>query len=126
MTRKTFAIAAILPALATLIGYGVPSLAAAPRDTNFAHRPPACQVRTDAPPDPSQMPGPPELKPTTITTIGQSYYCILDNYYGGPNLDDRSLLMAAFAGLTQELQRRGLDQAQAMPPALTGKADDDL
>jgi carboxyl-terminal processing protease len=72
------------------------------------------------------MSGPPELKPTTITTIRQAYYCILDNYAKGPILDNRSMLTAAFAGLTQELQRRGLDQPQAMPPALTGKADDDL
>lgn len=71
------------------------------------------------------MSGPPESKPTTITTIGQAYYCILNNYYRGSILDDRSMLIAAFAGLTQELQRRGLDQPQAMPLALTGKADDD-
>jgi carboxyl-terminal processing protease len=103
----------------TLTGYGAPS------SHNQAKRPPACYVRPE--PDPSQPPGPPpEMKPTTITTIRQAYYCILDNYYDGPVLNNRSLLVAAFAGLTLELQRRGLDQPQAMPPALTGKVDDDL
>ena len=72
------------------------------------------------------MSGPPESKPTTINTIRQAYYCILDNYSTGSILDDRSLLTAALGGLTQELQRRGLDQSHAMPPALTRNADDDL
>jgi carboxyl-terminal processing protease len=40
-------------------------------------------------------------------------------------LDDRTLLVPAFAALTQELQRRGLDQSQATMPALTGRKDAD-
>jgi len=40
-------------------------------------------------------------------------------------LDDRALLVPAFAALTQELQRRGLDQSQATTPALTGRRDAD-
>ena len=123
MTRKTFAITSALIGSATLFGY-LPSAAADAGRPGDPNRPQACQVRPETPPDPSSGP-PPELKPTTITTIGQAYYCILDNYYRGPILDHRSMLIAAFAGLTQELQRRGLDQPQAMPAALTGKADDD-
>jgi carboxyl-terminal processing protease len=85
-----------------------------------ASRPPVCEVL--APPDDPSGP-PPPLTPTTIDAIGQAYYCILDNYVRGPVLDDRSLLVPAFAALTQELQRRGLDQPGATLPALTGKND---
>jgi carboxyl-terminal processing protease len=84
-------------------------------------RPPACAI--PPPPDPSLPP--PELSPTTITAIGQAYYCIFDNYFSGPIVDSRSLLVPAFAALTQELQRRGLDQPEATLPALVGKKDRD-
>lgn len=40
-------------------------------------------------------------------------------------LNSRALLVPAFAALTQELQRRGLDQPQATMPALTGERDAD-
>jgi carboxyl-terminal processing protease len=59
------------------------------------------------------------LKPTTITTIGQAYYCVFAHYYAGPVLDDRLLLAAAFAGFTQELDRLGMDRPDATMPALT-------
>jgi carboxyl-terminal processing protease len=118
MNRKTetatFAVAAILATSTTFIASGVSS-------SPSRAVPAACQLLPDTPAAPP--PGPPEMKPTTITTIGQAYYCILDNYYRGPFLDDRSLLVPAFAALTQELQRRGLDQAVATLPALTGKND---
>ena len=65
-------------------------------------------------------PVPPPLKPTTVTTIGQAYYCVFAHYYAGPVLDDRVLLAAAFAGFTQELDRLGLDRPNATMPALTG------
>jgi carboxyl-terminal processing protease len=107
----TFTVAAVLVASATLFGSG----ASAPLSPDV----PSCQSVSDVPP----APGPPEVKPTTITTIGQAYYCILDNYFRRPILDDRSLLVPAFAALTQELQRRGVDQAVATLPALTGKND---
>ncbi|MFI0486166.1 S41 family peptidase [Actinomadura sp. 9N215] len=68
---------------------------------------------------------PPEPKPTTIDVVGQVYYCVLKNYYSGPVLDGRLLLLPAFAALTQELQRRGLDQPDATMPALTGRRDAD-
>ena len=63
--------------------------------------------------------------PTTVTTIGQAYYCIFAHYYSGPVLDDRMLLAGAFAGLTQELDRLGIDQPDATMPALTGNRDGD-
>jgi carboxyl-terminal processing protease len=119
--KNTSAMAVVLVALVVLLAYDAPRVAA-------ADRPPACQALPETPPDPSQPPPPPEFKPTTIVTIGQAYYCILDNYFAGPVLDRRSLLVAAFAGLTQELLRRGLDQPHAVLPALTGKEskiDDD-
>ena len=63
--------------------------------------------------------------PTTVTTIGQAYYCVFARYYAGPVLDDRVLLAAAFAGFTQELDRLGMDQPDATMPALTGHRDRD-
>jgi carboxyl-terminal processing protease len=80
-----------------------------------ASTPPACSQPQQQPP----------AGPTTVTTIGQAYYCIFDHYYGGPVLDDRVLLAAAFAGLTQELDRLGTDQPDATMPALTGSRDGD-
>jgi carboxyl-terminal processing protease len=80
-----------------------------------ASTPPACS-------QPQQQPVP---GPTTVTTIEQAYYCIFAHYYSGPVLDDRVLLAAAFAGLTQELERLGIDQPDATMPALTGSRDGD-
>ncbi|WP_158624099.1 S41 family peptidase [Micromonospora sp. HM5-17] len=95
-----------------------------PREDSGQHRP-AEESGRPAPAGEPAEPRPHELKPTTVTTIGQAYYCILDSYYRGPLLDSRSLLVPAFAALTQELQRRGLDQPQAALPALTGGKDQD-
>jgi carboxyl-terminal processing protease len=78
---------------------------------------PACARQT--------APTTPPPTPTTITTLQQAYHCILAHYYGGPVLDHRTLLAAAFAGFTQELQRRGHDQPTATLPALTGNRDRD-
>lgn len=111
--KKTFT--AALAVAVTLLGVaaGAPSA----DDQAAAPRPPACTR-----PNPDQPPTP---GPTTVTTVGQAYYCVLDNYYGGPALDSRDLLVPAFAALTQELQRRGLDQPYATLPALTGRKDAD-
>jgi carboxyl-terminal processing protease len=65
-------------------------------------------------------PEPAPLTPTTVDTVGQAYHCVFDHYFGGPVLDSRSMLVPAFATLTQELQRRGLDRPDATLPALTG------
>jgi carboxyl-terminal processing protease len=78
--------------------------------------PPACAPAT-APPG--------QVKPTTISTIEQSYYCVFEHYYGGKTLDDRTLLTAAFAGFTQELGRRGRDLPDATMPALSGDHSSD-
>jgi carboxyl-terminal processing protease len=100
------------------LGYGVAGtgLASAGRDT--ATRPPGCTEAVDgqAPPTPT---------PTTVTAVGQAYYCIFDHYWAGPKLDSRTLLVPAFAALTEELQRRGIDQSTATMPPLTGKKDAD-
>ena len=68
---------------------------------------------------------PPPVKPTTIATLQQVYWCIFAHYYSGPVLDDRTLLVSAFAALTQELERRGIDQPTATLPALTGSRPGD-
>ena len=104
----------VLPAAAALVltacsgGAGSPVLAR--------------QVSGQQPPPCSANPPPraPPLHPTTVTTIGQAYYCIFAHYYAGPVLDDRVLLAGAFAGFTQELDQLGMDQPDATMPALTG------
>jgi carboxyl-terminal processing protease len=60
------------------------------------------------------------VAPTTVEVIAQGYECIFDHYVDGSDLDDRRLLTGAFAGLTQELSRRGLDRTAATLPAFTG------
>ena len=82
-----------------------------------AGQPPPCSAN---PP-----PEAPPAHPTTVTTIGQAYYCVFARYYAGPVLDDRVLLAGAFAGFTQELDRLGIDQPDATMPALTGHRDTD-
>jgi carboxyl-terminal processing protease len=119
--RKTLSLASVGLATASVLAYGTTSVLAAttgkatPRSS--ADRPPAC-----APPT---TPTPPAPTATTVTTIEQAYYCIFDNYFNGPLIDDRSLLVPAFAEFTRELQRRGLDRPEADPPALTGDRDAD-
>jgi carboxyl-terminal processing protease len=78
-------------------------------------------------PPPCSLPHPPigQTKPTTVTTIGQAYSCIYAHYYAASTVDDRVLLAAAFGGLTQQLDRLGLDQPDATMPALTGNHDSD-
>ncbi|MFK4041481.1 S41 family peptidase [Nonomuraea wenchangensis] len=73
---------------------------------------------------------PPQAPPgaetaTTIDVIEQAYFCTLGNYYSGATLDSRSLLLAAFVALTQELNRNGREVPGATMPPLTGdrKAD---
>ena len=68
---------------------------------------------------------PPSLKPTTLTTIEQAYWCLFDHYVTGKTLDDRILLNGASSGLIQELLRRGIDQPSATLPALTGNRQSD-
>jgi carboxyl-terminal processing protease len=107
--------AAALAVAATLTGAGV---GVANSKSAGPDRPPAC-----AEPNPDQPPPAPSA--ATLTTVGQVYYCIFDNYYSGPVMDSRTLLVPAFAALTQEMQRRGFDQPDATLPALTGRKDAD-
>jgi len=58
--------------------------------------------------------------PTTIDVIEQAYFCILGSYYSGATLDARTLLIAGFTALTQELDRAGRDVPGATMPALSG------
>jgi carboxyl-terminal processing protease len=102
-------LAVISVAAATLAAAGASGAAQA------ASTPPPCS-------QPRQLPS---AGPTTVTTIGQAYYCVFAHYYSGPVLDDRVLRAGAFAGLTQQLGRLGLDQPDATMPALTGSHDSD-
>jgi carboxyl-terminal processing protease len=117
LTRRWRPISAVsaslcLAMLATAAGRGSgPANGAAPPEGK-----PTCTVPT-APPLP--------VTATTVDTIGQAYHCLFDHYVTGPTLDDRPLLVGAFAGLTQELNRHGLDRANATMPTLTGNRDKD-
>jgi carboxyl-terminal processing protease len=91
--------------------------AKSPSSSVTSRQPPPCSANLP--------PAPPPLHPTTVTTIGQAYYCVFAHYYAGPLLDDRMLLAAAFAGFTQELDRLGMDRPDATMPALTGHRDAD-
>ena len=108
-------LAAVAVTAATIGAAGASGASGASGPAQAASTPPACS-------QPQQQPA---AGPTTVTTIGQAYYCILAHYYSGPVLDDRVLLAAAFAGLTQELGRLGTDQPYATMPALTGSRDSD-
>lgn len=93
---------------------------AAPFTANAAasQAPAACVTMPE--PGTAPPPEPGEPQPTTVTTLEQAYWCILTNYYSGPVLDNRELLVAAFRAFTLELQRRGLDRPTAITPAFTG------
>ena len=107
-----------LPAVAVV---ALAACSAGPGGTTAARqpggRPPPCSAN---PP-----PVAPPLHPTTVTTIGQAYYCVFAHYYAGSVLDDRVLLAGAFAGFTHELDQLGMDQPDATMPALTGNRDRD-
>src|ERR1700756_4120200 len=83
---------------------------------------PGSPVTSGQPPPCSPNPPPqaPPLSPTTVTTIGQAYYCVFAHYYAGPVLDDQVLLAAAFAGFTQELDRLPGGRPDGAVPAPTG------
>ena len=120
--KNKLRISAGVAVTAALVGYAVKSVISPASSADASSRPPACA----APALPTGQPSAASpLKPTTITTIEQAYYCIVDHYYRGSVLDDRTLLVPAFAALTQEMQRRGLDQSRATMPALTGGRDAD-
>ncbi|MBB5777269.1 S41 family peptidase [Nonomuraea jabiensis] len=70
-------------------------------------------------------PPPESAPPTTVNTLRQAYFCVLDNYYSGPAMDPKALLKSAFAAYTQNLMRRGADRADLRLPALTGNRDTD-
>ncbi|WP_344490300.1 S41 family peptidase [Nonomuraea monospora] len=74
---------------------------------------------------PSTAPPPQSAPPTSVNTLRQAYHCVLDNYYGGPALDTRTLLRNAMSAYTQELMRRGADRGDLRLPALTGNRDTD-
>lgn len=101
---KRFLTTAVAAAfLATLVAPPAPAAATAP---------PACARPTGPPPAPAP--------PTRVETLGQAYFCVLANYYGGPGLRSQDLLKDAFAAYTRNLQRRAADVAGLQLPALTG------
>jgi len=131
--KNKLRIAAGVAVSAALVGYAATSVISPASSAAASSRPPACAAPALPIGQPSAASGsggpaapqPAPLKPTTIATIEQAYYCMFDHYYRGSVLDDRTLLVPAFAALTQELQRRGLDQSQATMPALTVGRDAD-
>ncbi|GAA3444277.1 hypothetical protein Pve01_26010 [Planomonospora venezuelensis] len=74
---------------------------------------------------PATAPPPQSPPPTSVNTLRQAYFCVLDNYYSGPAMDSRALLKSAMAAYTQDLIRRGADRPGLRMPALTGNRDTD-
>ncbi|MGV9375631.1 S41 family peptidase [Nonomuraea sp. NPDC003707] len=70
-------------------------------------------------------PPPESAPPTSVNTLRQAYFCVLDNYYSGPAMDAKALLKSAFAAYTQDLMRRGADRPDLQLPELTGNRDTD-
>jgi carboxyl-terminal processing protease len=60
------------------------------------------------------------LLPATVATVEQAYFCLLAHYPAGQTLDDRTLLHGAMVGLIGYLLQQGLDQPDAVLPALHG------
>jgi carboxyl-terminal processing protease len=114
--RRPAAALAALAAAVTITITAATVGAAQPASARTAAGPPPCSLKP---------PRDGKTKPTTVTTIGQAYSCIFDHYYAAATVDDQVLLAAAFAGLTQQLDRLGLDQPDATMPALTGNRDSD-
>src|SRR5215472_6449884 len=112
---------AALPAVVAVAVVVLAACSAGPGGATHARQPGA----QPPPCSPNPPPEAPPSWPTTVTTIGQAYYCVFARYYAGPVLDDRVLLAGAFAGFTQELDRLGLDRPDATMPALTGHRDAD-
>ncbi|GAB3399107.1 S41 family peptidase [Flindersiella endophytica] len=124
-SRRPLTVAAAVLGIVTMLGGAGAGTATAgsarpdrPGRPAQAARPPACVA-----PDPQKPPEKPT--PATDSTVAQAYYCIFSNYYSGPVLDSRTLLVPAFSEITRELQRRGIDQPDAALPALTGRKDTD-
>nr|WP_062330991.1 S41 family peptidase [Herbidospora sakaeratensis] len=80
-----------------------------------------------APPACARMTGPPPASPppTSVDTLGQAFFCVLDHYYSGPGLRTSDLLRDAFAAYTRNLHKRGADVGGLRLPALTGDRDAD-
>ncbi|TMR88134.1 S41 family peptidase [Nonomuraea basaltis] len=91
--------------------------ASTPASTPASRPAKGCTAIT-APPSPSAL-------ATSIDTLRQAYFCVLDNYYSGPVMDSRALLKSAFAAYTQDLMRRGADRADLRLPALSGNRGTD-
>ncbi|MFF3438599.1 S41 family peptidase [Streptosporangium sp. NPDC002721] len=74
---------------------------------------------------PATAPPPQPVPPTSVNTLRQAYFCVLDNYYGGPAMDPKEPLKNAFSAYTRDLMRRDADRAGLRLPALTGDRDSD-
>jgi carboxyl-terminal processing protease len=62
---------------------------------------------------------------TSLNTVAEAFACVLDRYPYGPAIDDRMLLRGAMAGMVTYLAKQGLDQTNAILPALTGNREAD-
>ncbi|MEV1247009.1 S41 family peptidase [Nonomuraea sp. NPDC049750] len=90
---------------------------AAPASSPAAASDDRCAAATSPPPQ--------SAPPTSVNTLRQAYFCVLDHYYSGPAMDPKALLKSAFAAYTQDLMRRDADRADLRLPELTGDRDTD-
>ncbi|MEV4896064.1 S41 family peptidase [Nonomuraea sp. NPDC055795] len=88
----------------------------------------ACSLSAPAPAGgctAATAPPPNSAPPTSVNTLRQAYFCVLDHYYSGPAMDPKALLKSAFAAYTQDLMRRDADRTDLQLPELTGNRDTD-
>jgi carboxyl-terminal processing protease len=109
--RHYLALAALLSVILLTPRLG---MAAAPSATPGG---PACSA--------DQPQAAPPFPPPTMATIAEAYSCLLAHYPTGDALDDRVLLHGAMVGLVSYLLQQGLDQPDAVLPALTGNRSAD-
>ncbi|WP_189239115.1 S41 family peptidase [Planomonospora parontospora] len=112
---RTFCAAVLVTACTVSATASAPASASTPQPVSTPGG--GCAAATAPPPQP--------VPPTSVNTLRQAYFCVLDNYYSGPVLDSRALLKSAMAAYTQDLIRRGADRADLRLPALTGDRDAD-
>ncbi|MGI5417518.1 S41 family peptidase [Actinomadura luteofluorescens] len=118
-TRRLFFTSLSAAVTAGVVAASVTAAASPRPDAHTTARPASCVKQTG----PATTPADPA--PTSVSTVQQAYYCIIDNYYGSARLDTRTLLRSAFRSVVAELVKQGIDAPDAVMPALTGDRDKD-
>lgn len=102
-TRRLFFTSLSAAVTAGVVAASVTAAASPRPNAHTTARPASCVKQTG----PATTPADPA--PTSVSTVQQAYYCIIDNYYGSARLDTRMLLRSAFRSVVAELVKQGID-----------------